>query len=326
MEELGFADTWREGLCGRDWDTEVRTAVERWDSLEASVALSAGGSGRLFLRLGQVGARVPAQYLMDSCNRAGTAIMTKLRIGHMLLIERVARLLGVPAQAGVCALCQISPESTQHFLQECYRLRPFREGLRRELAARLVGCGQPGSWLCQEFERGGVYQLDLLLGKTFSFPTHCLEDEEGRAICGKALFAFDKTVKNYLVMCWEYRALEMGKVHIRRGRMEVELEADHGRGPELLARQQGLGQGSVVGLSRFWEDWVPRRRLWQSGVSRGKRTAVVYRVFKGRREGWFYRWCDVVASVANFPGAVVRGYQSFREAYEGIERRSPSGT
>ena len=108
--------------------------------------------------------------------------------------------------------------------------------------------------------------------------------------------------------------------------MEVELKADHGRGSELLGRQQGLGQGSVVGLSRLWEDWVPRRRLWQSGVSRGKRTAVVYQVFKGRREGWFYRWCDVVASVANFPGAVVRGYQSFREAYEGIERRSPSGT
>ena len=56
------------------------------------------------------------------------------------------------------------------------------------------------------------------------------------------------------------------------------------------------------------------------GLSGGAEQAL------GRREGWFYRWCIVVASVANFPGAVVRGYQSFREAYEGIERRSPSGT
>ncbi len=46
--------------------------------------------------------------------------MTKFRIGHMLLMERVARLLGVPAQTGVCALCQIPPESTQDFLQKCY--------------------------------------------------------------------------------------------------------------------------------------------------------------------------------------------------------------
>ncbi len=87
--------------------------------------------------------------------------------------------------------------------------------------------------------------------------------------------------------------------------MEVDLEADHG--PELLGRQQGLGQGSVVGLSRFWEDWVPHLRLWQSGVSWGKRTAVVYRAFgeKGGSIG------GVVASVANFPDAVYRGYQSF---------------
>ena len=105
----------------------------------------------------------------------------------------------------------------------------------------------------------------------------------------------------------------------------------------LRTRSHGVEDGGVRSLKRINIWWwgcagsgrtgcLAAVQLWQSGVSRGKRTAVVYRVFKGRREGWFYRWCDVVASVANFPGAVVRGYQSFREAYEGIERRSPSGT
>ena len=266
-----------------------------------------------------MGSGFPAQYLMDASNVVGTGIMTKLRIGHALVMERVARLLGLPAQAGLCLLCRLAPESIQHFIQVCPRLNPFREGLLREVAARLACCGRPGRVLLQEFMKGGMAQLDLLLGKSFAFPNWCTGDEEERVACGKALFSFDKTVENYLVMCWKYRQLLIGQISVRHGRLEANPAKDRcfEQALEKLGRQSQVGGGSLRHQEQFWADWVPRCRQEHSRNG-NKKKAVVYRVYKGRKEGVFYRWCDVVASVANFPGASFRGFETFEEVYRSM--------
>ena len=133
--------------------------------------------------------------------------------------------------------------------------------------------------------------------------------------CGKAAWVFDKVTKNFLVRCWKDRRSVVGILKASHGvltRTPVPVKA----GQVNQAGQAAQDKTSQASWTGSGGDLFPaeRRREWQRwspcatpdphvrAVLRGEPHGF-YVVWRGRRRGVFYRWCDVFASVAGFSGA-----------------------
>jgi len=100
------------------------------------------------------GGKDAAMYLWDRSNRQGTKLMTKARLGHMLLMQNIARVRGWPASKAVCVMCKSGVEDVTHFLLHCKVLAPCRERFVRSLAASLESAGLPGRFVLQRVQQG----------------------------------------------------------------------------------------------------------------------------------------------------------------------------
>ena len=61
-----------------------------------------------------------------------------------------------------------------------------------------------------------------------------------------------------------------------------------------------------------WSAWVTTGLHSSRGWRKGPCNFFV--VFKGRRLGLYYRWCDVRAAVCGYPDARFEGYDTLQEA------------
>ena len=69
-----------------------------------------------------------------------------------------------------------------------------------------------------------------------------------------------------------------------------------------------------------WSAWVPKDRQVRSSHGWHKRQCNFYVVFKGRRPGLYYRWCDVRATVCGYPDARIKGFDTLQDAQAAFSR------
>ena len=105
----------------------------------------------------------------------------------------------------------------------------------------------------------------------------------------------------------------MGKITVTEGRLShfpLEPRTLHDPSPPIVHFPASCRQD--------WMAWAPSCSLVNS--RRASKRKNFYVVWQGRTCGIFYRWCDTFASVAAFPGAQFKGFETLADAeaaYEG---------
>ena len=80
-------------------------------------------------------------YLDDRSNLVGTRLLTKCRLGYVMLMDNVGRMLNWPAARCVCVMCDDgAAEDMRHFLIECSALEPCRAHFRAEATCGWQWC------------------------------------------------------------------------------------------------------------------------------------------------------------------------------------------
>ena len=105
----------------------------------------------------------------------------------------------------------------------------------------------------------------------------------------------------------------MGKDHGSQGQIIHER-------PALFALRDPVAKPFVFHARSRWEwtSWIPRDPTFlarRQGPPKG-----FFVVLRGRTRGVFYRWCDTFASVAGFPDAKFKGFDSKVDAYAAWQR------
>ena len=143
--ESGFGDEWYgrtagNGVC--EWEASVEDAMTTLAADKEDVEFRQRHSLVHYADLGHSHAKPMPLYLNDRSNLVGTRLLTKCRLGYVLLIENVGRMLNWPPARCVCVTCDDEAvEDMQHFLIECKALEPCRVLFRTEAAAALLFAG-----------------------------------------------------------------------------------------------------------------------------------------------------------------------------------------
>lgn len=248
-------------------------------------------------------------YLDDRSNLVGTRLLTKCRLGYVMLLQSVGKMLNWPPARCTCVMCEDDAvESMQHYLVECGALEPCRVRFRTEARAALRLAGGGSQRAMNALVGPPDEQLRLVLGGLELFGV-AGEPED----VGKAAWAFDKATKNFLVACWRHRAHLIGHLSVQHGALVCEPATD--------ARVMGPGSApsrtpqQMEQYRPFWSDWVPRARDVAEGrKKRSKARSAFFVVWAGRRAGIFTTWRECMSSVAGFPQAKFRGFAGLREA------------
>ena len=131
------------------------------------------------------------------------------------LMSRLYKVLQLPVQAALCPLCRDGEtESVEHFILQCPVLDSERREFLRLLRLAMQPLGGPGSHVLQHLQAHPAALLDAVLGKQPPVPT---SDGPGQGsklhenTCAQVLWAWDKLVKNLILVMWRKRkALGIG--------------------------------------------------------------------------------------------------------------------
>ena len=82
-------------------------------------------------------------------------MMTKVRLGHLMVLATVGRMLKWLACRARCVLCGDGIETVQHFVSDCKFLAPCRARMRREICSALPFAGEAGSRRLNELRSSG---------------------------------------------------------------------------------------------------------------------------------------------------------------------------
>ena len=236
-------------------------------------------------------------------------------------MERIATVLKWPQAGGRCLLCRTGAiEDAEHFLLQCPALLRHRLAFREVLQASLPYAGSAGRAYLDEFllalDNDPARALALLAGAEFLLTCPVAELElvaEHAELVGKAAWLFDKICKNFLSRCWKARENLVGKITVTEGRLShfpLEPRTLHDPSPPIVHFPASCRQD--------WMAWAPSCSLVNS--RRASKRKNFYVVWQGRTCGIFYCWCDTFASVAAFPGAQFKGFETLADAeaaYEG---------
>jgi hypothetical protein len=324
--DAGFSREWNARECApRDvWLSEVESAVSAQGAAEQRDALLERSTLANYTRLELApGGKDAAMYLWDRSNRPGTKLMTKARLGHLLLMQNVARVRGWPASKAVCVMCNGGVEDVTHFLLHCKVLAPCRERFVRSLAVSLKSAGLPGRIVLQRVQQGGDACLGVMLGGTTEWSCLAgLDEASFRANCGKANWLACTSAKNFLVAAWRVREAVVGRVKIQGSALLMEPS------PRTYAAEVAKQAGSGTEVQfwrwrRYWWQWVPKAAARWVGATRrsGRRgRAAYYVVTRARENGLFYAWRHVQRSMAGIPEAHVKGFMALADALEYARR------
>lgn len=313
FSEYGLSGAWLSGPDAdlTSWDQDVHDAAMKCRAGKEDVAMARSSSLTNYVGLGHRSVDGVANYLDDTSNRAGVRMMTKMRLGYVMLLNTVAKIAGWPNGAG-CVMCSGGTEDVSHFLQSCPALKVCRERLGVELRGLLPMAGTSGAHILNEYERGGPTQLRVLLGGVCLPPRRVLEDEEHFAEqCALARWVLDKAVKHFLLACWRLRSAFLGDVQVLHGSAVVTPPS---LSPcEVIRAQKACSHSPLPGNARqYWRTWLakPVEHL----VRRKRKKSPFYAVLRGRKTGVFYNWDDCARSVLGVPGAQFLGCQTLLEA------------
>jgi hypothetical protein len=234
--------------------------------------------------------------------------MTKCRLGYVMLMQNVGKILHWPPARCVCAMCGAAVEDVEHFLHGCVVLDPCRRRYRTEAlkALQLAGTGAQGAR--SALDGSPVEFVKLVLGGLAVFPA-AGEPED----LAKAAWALDKASKNFLLACWRRRAHFVGHLRVSRGVL-VREDATDAQDPASLATGTPVRSAAQLEACRpFWEEWIQRPAV-PTGGRRSKGRSPFFVVLVGRRPGIYTSWLECAPNVKGFPGAKFGGYGSLAAA------------
>ena len=317
LEEHGLGEHWTERTeCTQ---RDVMTAVEMAEGRAVDAEMLARSSLGVYRQLQHTAGDGIPMYLDDWSNREGVRLMSKCRLGHLMTMKRVARIMNWPRMGSVCVLCDTGQiEDVAHLVQYCPTMAPCRERMIFELERRLAVAGETGRQILRQVRAGGEEQLRVLLGGEDSDAGGDEATQDARAY---ATWVTDKTAKSYLRACWRLRTALIGELRVENGVLQSDVSTENAT--SVLRAQNERARGREGGLREQVEHWRPwvRRSGGSTGsrrVARTRHRSAFYVVWRGRQEGLFYKWPDCMRSVANFAGAKFKGFRTLREAEDGL--------
>ena len=217
------------------------------------------------------------------------------------LMSRLYKVLQLPVQAALCPLCRDGEtESVEHFILQCPVLDSERREFLRLLRLAMQPLGGPGSHVLQHLQAHPAALLDAVLGKQPPVPT---SDGPGQGsklhenTCAQVLWAWDKLVKNLILVMWRKRKALVGSYTVSNGRL-IHTPADDASVQWLRRYDSSERQGEFamsVHSQPFREFWKPWLRYLDHKPPRQHRTTTrknFFRVWEGHRTGVFYKWSD----------------------------------
>ena len=324
---VGLAAYWNECRACDDWSGRVRGAVSCHHALQQQSTVARLPSLTLYRTLGHCHLDGTHPYLDDRSNLHGTRLKGYLRCGVLWLMPRVASSLNWAPVAGRCLLCRSGElESPEHLLMCCGRLQRHRSDLKAVLTSVLAQAGFAGDMLlrvfCTAMSLDPARAVALIAGARLDIPCP-MDTVPGvhREQCGKAMWLLDKVSKNYLVRIMKARKAIMGSVSVEKGRL-----VHHPRsGPNTFSDPNISGHVLGAKFRGDWLRWAPAAAgdaLSPSSRRTGPNKPF-YVVWVGRQTGVFYRYCDVLRSVAGVKDRKFMGFESLDEAYRAHELGSP---
>ena len=117
LHEWGFAEHWLAVSASPTWRADIRTAADEKECHWKNDACDTRSSLRLYRDLGLGRQRGVALYLGDTSNRDAGRVVTMCRLGHIMLMKTVARLMKWPSAGARCVLCESGEEeNVDHFV------------------------------------------------------------------------------------------------------------------------------------------------------------------------------------------------------------------
>ena len=158
------------------------------------------------------------KYLEDRSNRVASLTQTRLRLGMAPLMSRLFTLLKLPAAAAMCPLCKDGTrETTEHFVLHCPSLEPERVAFLTRLRHVMQQLGTPGEHVLRSFRTDPFALLDAALGGLPQLPAghgSLQEQRRDKELRAQTLWAFDKVVKNFVMILWRTRNATVGSYTI----------------------------------------------------------------------------------------------------------------
>ena len=207
----------------------------------------------------------------------------------------------------------------------CPTLLPLRTQFLADVAATMPLAGAAGRILqlliTSTMKSDLPHALRLIAGDEPFLPCPPGSDKDRHADqCGKAMLILDKLSKSFLVQCWRRRAALIGSFTVDAAQLRISLPP---LVPSLIRPHHDPRNAVSQALFlREWSRWVPRSPSPLSVNRKGKRKGW-HVVWKGRKMGLFYRWCDTLNSIVGIPDALHKGYNSESEAIEALNRPGP---
>ena len=133
-------------------------------------------------------------------------------------MSRLFTLLKLPAAAAMCPLCKDGTrETTEHFVLHCPSLEPERVAFLTRLRHVMQQLGTPGEHVLRSFRTDPFALLDAALGGLPQLPAghgSLQEQRLDKELRAQTLWAFDKVVKNFVMILWRTRKATVGSYTI----------------------------------------------------------------------------------------------------------------
>jgi hypothetical protein len=253
-------------------------------------------------------------YLDDRRNITGTWLKTQLRMNTLLLMQRNAKLAGLPPAAGSCLLCRSAPETVEHFLQQCPALSDIRNTLSTTFEELLPTLGASGRQALSRYRQGGDPQLHVLLGDTSFFAPDAPEEERA-----KVAQSVDRVAKSFFVHCWKFRTARIGQPRLtycsRSGQWAITESASIPVTPSSSTTFV-----SPVRVSDDWRSWVERAPRFDWSHHKRTLRKKFFAVASGPHPGVFYTWRDTWEAIKADDSPLFKGFQTMAEAYAWLKR------
>jgi hypothetical protein len=268
----------------------VRETIYRLHVNSEAVAIASKSSLSVFQtlrphRVCSQGERLFPLYLVGHSNVRGARLKTKLRLGHVMLMPTVAKLLGNPPSGGTCLVCGEELESVCHFLARCAPLQPCRNRFARQVQ-ELRRFGPPGLFLMYSVLNTPVDRFThlLLVDGDFPFPG-LLASARYSNYCALARWYLDSCVKNLITSLWDCRASIVGTFVPTKSHPALRRVAPASSFRDLIMRRDSPIRPLVELPPRcYWKRWIilpPRSVPWSCAL-RKTSNSNIYVTWEGR--------------------------------------------
>ena len=153
--------------------------------------------------------------------------------------------------------------------------------------------------------------LAMLAGAPVALHLPSDADRVLRELGAKARWAFSEATKNFLSAMWKARGALCGTFKPSPHGLLFSPPIPPSRASGVAPAARAL---TVPADKTAWSRWLESDRPRAQGGSRSK-PSNYYVVWRGRKPGVFYKWCDAHASVAGVPDAEFKGFDSLADAY-----------